>query len=290
MGKGHGEKTEPLTKHDPPPHPCQAVSSGDGDHATGISILARDAMARLCAGRRLKKPSGGSAPPMGPPDPTALARALCDKDDGLAVALVEDLLDAGLSVEEVCLDHLAPAARKLGEWWADDSLSFIEVTIGAARIQSLMRRMPGRDDTAPPAGATGAVFAAAPGEEHTLGIIMAADLLRRAGWDIGLIVDRAHDDALARLIRDDRPVIGLSCSGDRSFPALKRLMTALRESRPGARILVGGEIARDAGRLAELPPPFIPVRDVVEAEIAMTEIAASSPARPAPPPARAVRD
>jgi methanogenic corrinoid protein MtbC1 len=91
-------------------------------------------------------------------------------------------------VEDVCLDHLAPAARCLGEWWETDRLPFTDVTMATARIQSMLRRMPtGRGHIAAFAG-NGAVFCAVPGEQHTLGVMMAADLFRRNGWDVGLLL------------------------------------------------------------------------------------------------------
>jgi methanogenic corrinoid protein MtbC1 len=83
------------------------------------------------------------------PMATALATALCDDMTDTADLMVSDLIDAGLSVEEVCLDHLAPAARCLGEWWETDRLPFTEVTMATARIQSMLRRMPTDSRTAP---------------------------------------------------------------------------------------------------------------------------------------------
>jgi methanogenic corrinoid protein MtbC1 len=78
------------------------------------------------------------------PMATALATALCDDKTDIADLMVDDLLEAGVSVEDVCLDHLAPAARCLGEWWENDRLPFTDVTMATARIQSMLRRMPTR--------------------------------------------------------------------------------------------------------------------------------------------------
>ncbi|MCU4654106.1 cobalamin-dependent protein [Roseibacterium sp. SDUM158016] len=208
------------------------------------------------------------------PIATALAVALCDDETDVADLMVADLIDAGVPVEEICLEHLAPAARCLGEWWENDRVPFTEVTMATSRIQSLLRRMPKGGIAVRAFGAKAAVFCAVPGEQHTLGVMMAADLFRRNGWDVGLLLGLEHAEILARLERDDRCVIGLSCSGDHSFAALQRLMQALREVRPGARIILSGQIAGDPAALSRLPEPDAVVRTMEEAETEMTRLEA----------------
>lgn len=201
-----------------------------------------------------------------------MAYALCDDDDAAASLMVDDLLEAGVTVDEVCLDHLAPAARRLGDLWDRDRLPFTEVTMASARIQAILRRMPPSRSSLHMAQGRGAVFGAVPGEQHTLGVMMAADLFRRNGWDVSLLIGLTHDEMIDRIARDDRPVIGLSCSGDHSYPALRRLLTAVAKSRPDAEILLAGQIVQDADRLADLPAPVIPVADMSQAEAEMTRI------------------
>jgi len=243
--------------------------------AAELADLAQNALARLCAEMRSKTAVGTARSVLGDPCAAAMAYALCDEDDAAAAVIVEDLLDAGLSVEDVCLDHLAPAARRLGALWDSDRLPFSEVTCATARIQSLLRRMPASRQVPICGRATGALFAAVPGEEHTLGVVMAADLLRRNGWDIGLLVGLSHGDLIARISRDDRPVIGLSCAGDHSYPALRRVLGALAGARPDAEILLSGEIVNEPGRIADLPVPVTVVRDVAETEAELIRIGAA---------------
>jgi methanogenic corrinoid protein MtbC1 len=249
------------------------ASPGDSSAVhSDLTGLAQKAMARLCEQMRNAPSARPALEVLGDPCAAAMAYALCDDDDLAASVLVEDLLDAGLSVEDVCLDHLAPAARRLGDLWDRDRLPFTEVALATARIQALLRRMPtGR--VGPSCGhGKGALFAAVPGEQHTLGVVMAADLFRRNGWDVGLMVGLGHDELLARIARDDRPVIGLSCSGSHSYPALRRLLAALGRMRPGAHILLSGQIVRDAEKIADLPAPVAVVTDIAGAEAEMTRI------------------
>jgi methanogenic corrinoid protein MtbC1 len=248
------------------------------DHALrepDVTKLSRSALARLCAEMQSKGASGSAQAVLGNPCIAAMAHALCDADDAAASGLVDELLQAGLSVEEVCLDHLAPAARRLGDLWSSDRLPFTEVALASARIQAMLRRMPSGRMTPSCGSGKGAVFAAVPGEQHTLGVMMAADLFRRNGWDVGLLIGLSHDELIGRIGRDDRPVVGLSCSGDHSYPALRRLLGALAGVRPDARILLSGQIVGDADKIKDLPAPVTIVADVAAAEAEMIRIEAS---------------
>lgn len=252
---------------------ARSVFCVDGDaRRAHLSDLAQSAMARLCAERRLSKPPSTARSVLGDPCAAAMAHALCDSDDAAASSLVEELLAAGLSVRDVCLDHLAPAARRLGDLWSRDKLPFTEVALASARIQAILRRMPAARVMQSCGDGRGALFAAVPGEQHTLGVMMAADLLRRNGWDIGLLIGLGHDELINRISRDDRPVIGLSCSSSRTYPALRRLMAALARTRPDAQMLLSGQIVHDAARIKDLPAPAIVVPDVAAAEAEMLRI------------------
>ncbi|AHM03996.1 hypothetical protein roselon_01617 [Roseibacterium elongatum DSM 19469] len=222
-----------------------------------VAALVEKAMNRLCSERRSADISDAARGVLGSPVAAALACALCDIDDESAELIVADMIAAGVSVEEVCIDHLAAAARHLGDLWESDRLPFMDVTLATARIQQIMRKMPAprKTTSAPATAASGAaVFCAVPGEQHTLGVIMAADLFRRNGWDVGLILGQEHDEVVARLARDDRPVIGLSCSGAHSRPALVRVIHAVREVRPTAHLVLSGRILSDPHLMEGLPP------------------------------------
>lgn len=241
--------------------------------ASGLNDLAARALARMCEQTGAGIVSAEAKLCMQFPVATALARALCDDGSDTADLIVADLIDAGLSVEDVCLDHLAPAAQCLGEWWESDRVPFTDVTMASSRIQSMLCRMPALRRMPAASRQKGAVFGAVPGEEHTLGVLMAADLFRRQGWDVTLLVGLGHDEMLARLSRDDRPVIGLSCSGSHSVPALRDMITDLRRARPDAEIMVSGGVTGDADALSSLPQPDAIVATVDEAQARMDALA-----------------
>lgn len=274
------EITTDMTYDDarpPPPADLNDLFSVPTDQVPrsdpGLSALAARAMARIWEETSAGTVSSEAKMCMQSPVATALARALCDDASDTADLMVADLMEAGLTVEDICLDHLAPAARCLGEWWEVDRLPFTEVTLATSRIQAMLCRMPASRAMPLTISDKGAVFCAVPGEQHTLGVMMAADLFRRNGWDVTLLVGLAHDEMLSRLARDDRRVIGLSCSGDHSRDALGALMHGIRKVRPDAHILLSGGITGDAEAMSCLPRADAIVSSVEEAEAWIEDLA-----------------
>jgi methylmalonyl-CoA mutase cobalamin-binding subunit len=90
------------------------------------------------------------------------------------------------------------------------------------------------------------------GEEHGIGITVAADLFREAGWEIDLWTGADHDGLVAH-VEDTRPhITGLSLSTEQRLDALVRLVVAIRNTTPSAIIGVAPAAAVDAGRLHNL--------------------------------------
>lgn len=175
-----------------------------------------------------------------------LARALISKDEGRGAQLVLDARAAGMGIEIVYLRYLAGAARLLGEWWDNSRVNLVEVAIGTSRIYSIMRASNHLFYTKGTYSRKSAVFASSPKETHTLGIRMAADLFRKDGWDIDLMIGRSHDELVEDIEQSHHYLIGLSSAGRHSSAELARLIIALRISKPTAYIMVSGQIVNDA--------------------------------------------
>ena len=112
----------------------------------------------------------------------------------LASEFIERARAQGASVETVNLAYLAEAAGKMGVWWEEDEVSFVDVTFGTGQIYAITRGLktlfcvPLANLTQPQA-----FFAAVPGEDHFLGVSMAADLFRKHSWDVEFRGDLDHD-------------------------------------------------------------------------------------------------
>ncbi|ETX10243.1 hypothetical protein OCH239_22310 [Roseivivax halodurans JCM 10272] len=95
-------------------------------------------------------------------------------------------------------------------------------------------------------------FAMVPGEEHGIGITVAADLFRDAGWEIDLQTGIDHDALVAHVEHTQPHIIGLSLSTEQRLDALVRLVVAIRITTPSAIIGVAPATTVDAGRLQDL--------------------------------------
>lgn len=172
-----------------------------------------------------------------------LTEALMEPDPEAGIAFVQRIRAQGASVETVYLVYLAEAAKKLGKWWEEDKITFTDVTVATGHIYAIMR---GLKPLFIPAVATrsqpSAFFTAVPGENHMLGVSMAADLFRKEGWDISLKRGLEHDEVVQYATVARTPLIGLSAGGEHALVPLAQLVIALRISVPEAAIMVSGAI------------------------------------------------
>ncbi len=171
-----------------------------------------------------------------------LCLALLSGDDSAGARFIQEVRTEGASVEVVYLKYLASAARLLGEWWDEDRVSFVDVTLGTSRMYAIMRAMRHQFSIGHVLPTRSAVFVSVPGETHTLGVRMAADLFRKEGWDIELMTGRTHDELVAEVAQSKTQIIGISAAGAHSVKPLSQLVIALRISNPGASIIVSGNV------------------------------------------------
>lgn len=203
---------------------------------------------------------------------STLCRALIAQDDRAAIEFIERRRIEGKSLEEIYLRYLGEASRALGELWDDDRVSFVDVTLGTSRIYAIMRAMSPHFRNPAPMTEKSAVFASVPGETHTLGINMAADLFRQDGWEIILKTGKTHDALVAEIEGLAPRLVGLSSSGAHSIDALARLVVALRLANPGGCILVSGNALAEAGDIIENMDIDAVAGDIATARAALAEL------------------
>lgn len=207
---------------------------------SSVDGLAREVIRRLAEQHTGPGPDGDADDAI-----ERLCLALLSEDDRAGLRFVQELFDAGASLEDVYLRYLAEAARMLGVWWDESRASFAEVTLGTSRMYAILAALR-HERINRQAAERYAVFVSVPGDTHTLGVRMAADLFRAEGWQVDLKIGLDHDDLVAEIRRSGAPVVGVSAAGQHALPALTRLVVALRVVRPEASLFVGGHIVEDA--------------------------------------------
>ena len=166
-----------------------------------------------------------------------------------AASLLEEVdafIAKGASVETICLDLLAPAARKLGEMWERDECDFLDVTMGLWRLQEVMREVAARAATnhreldVP----RSALFSPMPGDHHNFGTLMIDEVFARGGWRSEALVKPERRELLDRLARQPFDLVGLTLARDCPSAALGNLIRAVRNvsANPHIIVLVGGRM------------------------------------------------
>lgn len=183
----------------------------------------------------------------------AFCALLIQPDPAAALQFIAERRAEGLSRQGVYLGYVTGAARHLGELWDRDAVSFLDVTCGTGHLYALMRALRSETQTRTRFDSRRvALFATVPGESHGIGITMAADLFREAGWQIDLVTGTEHDGLLARIEATAPQVIGLSLSTEERLEALIRLVVAIRLVLPGALIGVAPASSIDGNKLRGL--------------------------------------
>jgi methanogenic corrinoid protein MtbC1 len=184
----------------------------------------------------------------------AFCDALIEPDPAAALDFIEARRAEGVTRQGVYLGYVGAAACRLGERWDDDRLSLLDVTIGTGHLYALMRALrAGRPEPRPVSDVRrAALFATVPGEDHGIGITVAADLFREIGWEIDLRTGTDHDGLVAHVEATRPHIIGLSLSTEHRLDALVRLVVAIRLVLPHAIIGVAPAENVDAGRLHDL--------------------------------------
>ncbi|WP_233996756.1 cobalamin B12-binding domain-containing protein [Porphyrobacter sp. CACIAM 03H1] len=169
-----------------------------------------------------------------------------------AAALLEEVdafIAKGASVETICLDLLAPAARRLGELWDNDECDFLDVTMGLWRLQEVMREVAARApvDLAGLATPRCALFSPMPGDHHNFGTLMIEEVFARGGWRSEALVKPERRELLDRLAHQPFDLVGLTLARDCPSAALSNLIKAVRNvsANPHIIVLVGGRMINE---------------------------------------------
>ncbi len=196
-----------------------------------------------------------------------------------ALAYVDALVAQGATMETLCLNLLAPAARRLGELWNADLCDFTDVTIALGRLQALLHGLASgsrRLRTAATSGRT-ALFMPVPGEQHTFGLTMVCDFFRTSGWQVrGETSTPAQ--ALIGLVRDHWfDLVGISIGNDRSIDALAMLIRAIRKSSKNRAVyvLTGGPLLVSRPQIAALVGADATAADARQAILAVERLFAA---------------
>jgi methanogenic corrinoid protein MtbC1 len=215
-----------------------------------VRTIEGEIVPRLVLARRVSPTTGISrervikAPDVS--DVQELVRLLLAHDVPVASGYVEAVRARGATLEMVCLDLLAPAARGLGLMWEQDECDFMQVTVGLCRLHQLLREISAefRPDDTETTSDRSVLLAPIPGEQHTFGIMLVAQFLRRAGWDVWHEFPESLAAILDLVRQNSFAVVGLSVGSDTRLDDVASMIRAIRggSRNRSVGILVGGPV------------------------------------------------
>lgn len=181
---------------------------------------------------------------------------LLNHDTSVAVKYLTTIRATGTPLAAIYLDLLAPAARRVGEMWESDECSFADVTIAVCRMHQVLLEF-SRCFDAPAESSDknrNVLLLPAPGEQHTFGLLMVIEFLRRDAWNCFTGTPINDVDSKKIINAQDYRVIGLSVSADRHIDATATLISWIRSRsrNGGATIIIGGRAVSENPDLVEL--------------------------------------
>lgn len=223
--------------------------------------------------------------------PSTVADKISAKEIADLLELVRhDTVEAGLRyvsalrmrghpVERLFASLLAPVARQLGEMWTSDEVSFVEVTLAVSRIQRILFELC-EPQTETAHGCLSVLLTAAPGEQHTLGLHMAAEAFRQAGIQVVSLVPSALSE-IETVVRANRyDLVGFSFGSESLIDALASAIEATRVAsrEPDVKIVVGGPASPLVSSVQSRLGADRVVRDIPEAIAMLLRSTALGPA------------
>lgn len=152
-----------------------------------------------------------------------------------------DDMPAATVLDEV----LAPAMHFVGELWERDEITIADEHLATATVQQLLVEVSGALQIAPPQTRATILLATPEPERHTTGLLMANQVLYGAGYRTVLLGAGVPNSALsAALIRHQPSVVAISAT--MMLPdGFGAAMATVRETLPGAHLVIGGAAAMD---------------------------------------------
>jgi methanogenic corrinoid protein MtbC1 len=188
-------------------------------------------------------------------DVDEFVRLLITHDSPIVSEYVKTLRGAGVPLASIYLDLLGPAARRLGEMWENDECTFTDVTIGVCRMHQVLLEYGRCFEALDATKAQGkcALIVPAPGEQHTFGLFLVVEFLRRDGWHCWTGAPQTMRELHGLARKQHFDAIGLSVSAERNVERLAEIIGSIREhsANPDVKVLLGGHVFSDQAELAQ---------------------------------------
>jgi excisionase family DNA binding protein len=174
-------------------------------------------------------------------------------DEAGAWKLIENALVAGTTPAGLLLGAICPAMVAIGTRWERGEATVADEHRASATATRLVSRLGAL--FGPRGRKRGTVVLCTPaGDQHSLPVAIAADLLRWRGFEVVELGADAPADAVGETCAriPDLLAVGLGATMPASTPVVRRSITTLRRALPGVALLLGGAGIADADEARRL--------------------------------------
>jgi methanogenic corrinoid protein MtbC1 len=156
------------------------------------------------------------------------------------------LRQRGATASTLYLGIIPDAARMLGDLWDEDRCDFTQVTISMGRLQQIVRRLSPEFQIAAVSHAQPEtiMLLPAPGDSHTLGLVILSEFFHREGWHVAGGPATTPEGG-ATIVRDTWvDVAGFSIGAASRIDALRKIIRTLRRvsRNRDLSVMVGGPL------------------------------------------------
>ena len=190
----------------------------------------------------------------------------------------------GIPIETLYAAVIAPAMWRIGCLWEEGAITVADEHLATAITHRVMASAYGASFARAGSRSGRILLAAVEGQQHALGLRMAADVLELAGYEVIYLGADVPLDALLAAVGARRPdVVGLSATTAPAPSSLPTAISRLRQSFPETPILLGGQGVGEepllAGRVirASGVEGLVAVLDGLLAELPATATPATDP-------------
>ncbi|CAN5810555.1 hypothetical protein BH23PLA1_BH23PLA1_01590 [soil metagenome] len=162
-------------------------------------------------------------------------------DRPAALEVVEDFLAQGGEIEGLYTEILIPALMLAGEDWEADRISVAHEHFISEVTRDLIYRYGPQMWSQTNSSLPVTVACCAPGERHSLGLLMICDLLRACGLSVFSLGEGAPAEAVRDFVSQaNAQWLCLSVALSLHLPEARDLIELARLARPNLKVLAGG--------------------------------------------------
>jgi len=170
-----------------------------------------------------------------------------------------------ISVAALADIYIPIAARRMGEAWHDDRMSWMDVSMGVSRLQSLLREI-GVAWAADQAGDTGhgTVLLIIPDrEQHTLGPMVAMGQMRRFGVSVCLRIAPSYDELRSLVATRNFDGVMISVAVAEKLESVGKMVAFLKATlKTPLPVIVGGAVMTTRGDAAAVTGADLASNDI----------------------------